>query len=100
MTTVRVVLPVHLQTLARVGSEVEVRVREEPTIQEVLDALEADYPSLRGTIREHGSKRRRAYMRYYACGEDISHEPPEMKLPPPVASGSDVFCVIGAISGG
>jgi sulfur-carrier protein len=100
MTTVRVALPVHLQTLAQVGGEVSVQVEENPTIREVLDALEAEYPVLRGTIREHASKNRRAFIRYYACGEDISHDPPDMQLPREVAIGRDALCVIGAISGG
>jgi sulfur-carrier protein len=98
--SVRVELPVHLQTLAGVGAEVRVEVGAEPTMQRVLDALEARYPALRGTIRDHGTARRRAYMRYFACGEDISHDPPDRPLPPAVASGADVVRVLGAISGG
>lgn len=101
MTTVKVALPVHLRTLARVDGEVEVQVPEVPTPNSVLDALEARYPMLKGTIREHGSaRRRRAFIRYFADGRDISHDSPDLPLPPPVASGADAFCVIGAISGG
>ncbi|MQA91759.1 MAG: hypothetical protein GEU90_16315 [Gemmatimonas sp.] len=100
MTTVRVALPVHLRTLARVEGELPISVEDRPTIADVLDALEDRYPVLRGTIREHGTSRRRAYIRYFACGQDISHEPPDTRLPDPVAMGSDVFQVIGAISGG
>jgi sulfur-carrier protein len=100
MTTVRVALPVHLRTLARVEGEVPVAVDETPSIADVLDALEDRYPMLRGTIRDHGTLKRRAYIRYFACGEDISHEPPETRLPAQVAAGSEVFQVIGAISGG
>jgi sulfur-carrier protein len=100
MSTVRIALPVHLQDLARVDGEVLVRVSDEPTVDSVLDALEAEFPALRGTIRDHGTRRRRAFIRYYACGEDISHDPPENPLPTAVADGSDAFCVIGAISGG
>jgi sulfur-carrier protein len=100
MSTVRIALPVHLQDLARVDGEVLVRVSDEPTVDSVLDALEAEFPTLRGTIRDHGTRRRRAFIRYYACGEDISHDPPENPLPTAVADGSDAFYVIGAISGG
>ena len=100
MSTVRVAIPVHLQNLARVAGEVELDVAQTATPNSVLDALESRYPMLRGTIRDHGSRRRRAYIRYFADGRDISHDSPDEPLPPSVANGSDAFCVIGAISGG
>ncbi len=100
MTTVKVALPAHLRTLARVGSEVPVDVEGDATVERVLDALESRYPMLRGTIREHGNHKRRAYMRYYACGEDISHEPTNVRLPDEIVSGDDVLIVLGAIAGG
>jgi hypothetical protein len=101
MTTVRVALPVHLRTLARVEGELPVEVADEPpTIHAVLDALEARYPQLQGTIRDHGTKKRRAYMRYFVCGRDVSHEPVDLPLPAAVTTGEEVFQVIGAISGG
>ena len=100
MTTVRITLPAHLRTLARVGSEVRVDVPDAPTINDVLDALESAYPALRGTIRDHGSTKRRAFIRYFACGRDLSHEPIDQPLSDPVAQGAAVFCVIGAIAGG
>jgi sulfur-carrier protein len=100
MNTVRVTLPAHLRALARVQHEVEVHVGDAATVAAVLDALEERYPMLRGTIRESGSGRRRAFIRYFACGTDISHEPPETPLPPAVAEGREALCVIGAISGG
>ena len=100
MTSIRVALPVHLQTLAKVEGEVPVDVDERPTIDHVLDQLEAKYPPLRGTIREHGSGKRRAYIRYFTCGEDVSHQPSDRPLPADVVEGREVFQVIGAISGG
>jgi hypothetical protein len=100
MTSVRVALPAHLRTLARVGSEVRVEVGGAPTIEGVLDALEARYPMLRGTIRDHGTKERRAYMRYFADGTDLSHDPTSTPLPESLVSGNEAFLVIGAISGG
>ena len=100
MTTVRIALPAHLRTLARVGSEVRVDVPDTPTIKDVLDALESAYPALRGTIRDQASAERRPFMRYFACGRDLSHEPMDEPLPDPVVHGADVFCVIGAIAGG
>ncbi len=93
-------LPVHLRTLARVDAEVVVEVEGEPTATAVLDALEAGYPMLKGTIREHGSRKRRAYMRYFADGQDISHDDPDRPLPTAVAAGREPFVVIGAIAGG
>ena len=97
----RVRMPVHLRTLARVdGAEVAVDVPDTPTIADVLDAVERDYPALRGTIRDHGGGRRRALVRFYACGEDLSHEPHDTRLPDRVVSGDEPFTVIGAIAGG
>lgn len=95
-----VALPVHLRTLARLDGDVRVEVEGEPSATAVLDALEARYPMLRGTIREHGTLRRRAYMRYFADGQDISHEDPSRPLPEAVTSGREPFVVIGAIAGG
>ena len=97
---IRVELPPHLQTLARVGREVQVEVRGEVTQRAVLDALEASYPVLRGTIRDHVTHTRRPYLRFFACEEDLSHESPDAPLPPPVAAGAEPFLVIGAMSGG
>jgi sulfur-carrier protein len=100
MTTIRVELPSHLRALARVEDELLLSVPGAPTIEGVLDALEASFPMLRGTIRDQGTRRRRAHMRYFGAGEDLSHEPPDAPLPAPVVSGADVFRVLGAISGG
>ena len=100
MTTVRVALPAHLRTLARVGPEVRVEVPDTPTIKGLLDALESAYPVLRGTIRDQASAERRPFMRYFACGRDLSHDPMDEPLPDPVVRGADAFCVIGAIAGG
>jgi sulfur-carrier protein len=100
VTSIRVVLPGNLRTLAGVGSEVVVEVSDQPTIGGVLDALEATYPVLRGTIRDHGTLRRRAFMRYFACEQDLSHDPLDAPLPDPVVHGRDVFRVVGAIAGG
>ena len=100
MTLVRVVLPVHLRNRARVDDELEVEVPGHPTARSVLDALEARHPALRGTIRDHATGERRAFLRYFAAGSDISHDPQDAPLPEAVASGRDVFCVIGAIAGG
>jgi len=97
---VRVKLPYHLQNLARAGAEVEVDVQGAATQRAVLDALEAKYPMLRGTIREHGSGQRRAYLRFFACQEDLSHEPPDAPLPAAVAAGEEPFIILGAIAGG
>ena len=100
MTTVRVALSAHLRTLARVDAEVELEVVEPVTVNTVLDALESRYPVLRGTIRDHGTDRRRAFIRFFACGRDLSHEPPDAPLPDAVSSGSDALMVVGAIAGG
>jgi molybdopterin synthase sulfur carrier subunit len=98
---IRVVLPFHLRTLAGVaGTEVSVEVVGEPTVTSVLDALEAQYPMLRGTIREYESGRRRAYLRFFACANDISFDPVDAPLPAAVADGSEPLLVIGAIAGG
>jgi len=99
-STVRLEIPVHLRTLAGVDGEVRVELEGEPTVAATLDALEARYPMLRGTIRDHATARRRAFIRYFACGEDISHEPVDAPLPPAVRRGDDVLRVIGAIAGG
>ena len=97
---IRVVLPAHLRTLARVAGEVTVDVQGEPTQRTVLDALEDRFPMLRGTIRDHVTKRRRAFVRFFACGEDLSHEAPDAPLPAPVAKGAEPFLVVGAMAGG
>ena len=100
MTTVRVALSAHLRTLARVDAEVELEVVEPVTVNTVLDALESRYPVLRGTIRDHGTDRRRAFIRFFACGRDFSQEPPDAPLPDAVSSGTDALMVVGAIAGG
>ena len=97
---IRVVLPAHLRTLARVGSEVELEVEGRVTQRSVLDALEARYPMLRGTIRDHVTQQRRPFLRFFACEEDFSHEPPDAPLPEAVVSGAEPFLIIGAIAGG
>jgi sulfur-carrier protein len=97
---IRVVLPAHLRTLARVDDEVEVRVDGPPTLGSVLDALEDQYPVLRGTIRDHVTLKRRAFVRFYACEQDLSHEPPETTLPAAVVEGTEPFLVVGAMAGG
>ena len=93
-------LPFHLRNLAQVGSEVQLEVATPVTQRAVLDALEARYPMLRGTIREHGTLQRRAFLRFFACEEDLSHESPDAPLPEAVASGKEPFVVLGAIAGG
>jgi len=98
--TVRVELPQHLRTLAHVGREVELEVAAPVTQRSVLDALETRYPMLRGTIRDHGTQQRRAFLRFFACEEDLSHESPDAPLPDAVASGKEPFLIIGAIAGG
>jgi hypothetical protein len=97
---IRVELPAHLRTLARVGPEVVLDVAGPVTQRSVLDALEASYPVLRGTIRDHTTQQRRAFIRFFACAEDLSHEPPDAALPQAVATGSEPFLVVGALSGG
>ena len=97
---IRVVLPQHLRTLARVGDEVEIDVEGRATTRAILDALEARYPMLRGTIRDHVTQQRRPYLRFFACEEDLSHDPPDAPLPDAVAKGTEPFLVIGAMAGG
>ena len=97
---IRVELPHHLRTLAQVGNEVELKVEGPVTQATVLDALEAMYPMLRGTIRDHTTKKRRAFVRFFACGEDLSHEAPDTLLPQAVATGAAPFMIVGAIAGG
>ena len=97
---IRVVLPYHLRNLAHVGSEIQLDVAGPVTISSVLDALEANYPMLCGTIRDHSTKERRAFLRYFACEQDLSHESPDIPLPPEIVSGKEPFIVIGAIAGG
>ena len=97
---IRVTLPAHLRKLARVDGEVKLDVEGQVTQRSVLDALETRYPMLRGTIRDHVTQRRRAFVRFFACGEDLSHEPPEAPLPDAVAKGTEPFMIVGAIAGG
>lgn len=97
---VRVILPAHLRTLAHSSSELRLEVPPPVTVAAVLDALEACYPMLRGTVRDHDSKQRRAYVRFYAGEEDLSLEPPHTLLPEAVASGHEPFTILGAIAGG
>jgi hypothetical protein len=95
-----VVLPAHLRTLARVDGEVTVDVEGSATLRTVLDALEAKYPMLRGTVRDHVTQERRAFVRFFACEEDLSHDSPDTPLPDAVVRGSEPFLVVGAIAGG
>jgi molybdopterin synthase sulfur carrier subunit len=97
---IQVVLPAHLRTLARVGSEVSVEVQGPVTLRAVLDALESRYPMLRGTIRDHVTLERRPFLRFFACQEDVSHESPDALLPESVAAGKEPLMIIGAIAGG
>ncbi len=97
---IRIELPAHLQELARVGREVTLEVEGPATLRSVLDALEARYPVLSGTIREHVTERRRPFVRYFACEEDLSHEPPDTLLPDAVARGVEPFLIVGAMAGG
>ena len=97
---IRVELPAHLRTLARVGREVKLQVQGPVTQRSVLNALEADYPMLRGTIRDHVTQRRRPFLRFFACEQDLSHELPDAPLPDAVASGAEPLLVVGAIAGG
>ena len=97
---IRVILPHHLRTLAHVGTELELEVKGPVTQRSVLDALEAAYPMLRGTIRDHATQQRRPFLRFFACEEDLSHESPDALLPDAVASGAEPLLVIGAIAGG
>jgi molybdopterin synthase sulfur carrier subunit len=97
---IRVILPPHLRGLACVRGEVELEVEGPATQRSVLDALEARYPMLRGTIREHVTQQRRPFLRFFACEEDLSHEPPDAPLPEAVASGAEPLLILGAIAGG
>jgi hypothetical protein len=97
---IRVELPYHLRNLARVDREVQLEVEAPATVRSVLDALEARFPVLRGTIREHGTLKRRPFIRFFACKEDLSNDPPETVLPEAVVSGAEPFLVVGAMAGG
>ena len=97
---IRVELPFHLRNLARVDVEVQLEVAEPVTVQAVLDALEARYPVLRGTIRDHGTLKRRPFVRFFACKEDLSLEPPETPLPAAIVNGEEPFLIVGAMAGG
>ena len=97
---IRVMLPAHLRTLANVGDEVTVAVDGSVTNGSILDALESAYPVLRGTIRDHVTKQRRPFLRFFACAEDVSHEPQDARLPDAIANGREPFMVIGALAGG
>jgi molybdopterin synthase sulfur carrier subunit len=97
---IRVILPAHLRTLAHVGGEVKLEVEGQASQRSVLDALEACYPMLRGTIRDHVTQQRRPFLRFFACAEDLSHESPDALLPEAVASGAEPFLVLGAVAGG
>jgi len=93
-------LPAHLRMLARLTGEVELQVEGPITQRSVLDALESSYPMLRGTIREHGTQQRRPFVRFFACEQDLSHEAPDTPLPDAIATGADIFLIVGAIAGG
>jgi molybdopterin converting factor small subunit len=97
---IRVMLPAHLRTLARTGTEVQLDLDVAVTIRAILDALEARYPMLSGTLRDHVTQQRRPFVRFFACGEDWSHESPDKVLPDAIASGAEPFLVVGAIAGG
>jgi len=97
---IRVELPFHLRNLARITGEVELEVGGPVTQRTVIDAIEARYPMLRGTIRDHVTLKRRPFLRFYACGEDLSHESPDTPVPDPVANGTEPYLIIGAIAGG
>ena len=97
---IRVILPAHLRTLAAVKDEVALEVKGQPTQRSVLDALELRYPMLCGTIRDHVTQKRRPFLRFFACQEDLSHESPDTPLPEPVASGQEPFLIVGSVAGG
>ncbi len=97
---IRVVLPAHLRTLAHVDGEVKLDVEGQATQRSVLDALEARYPMLRGTIRDHVTHQRRAFVRFFACAQDLSHDPPDAPLPDAIAMGAEPFMIVGAMAGG
>ena len=100
INTIHVTLPYHLRTLAQAGKEVEVQVDGAVTIGSVLDALEKQYPMLRGTIRDHVTHQRRDFIRFFACGQDLSHQPPDTPLPDAILTGAEPFRVVGAMAGG
>jgi len=100
LSMVRVILPQHLRTLAHVNGEVLLEVEGAVTLGLVLDTLEEKYPVLRGTIRDHDTKQRRAFLRFFACEEDLSHEPPDTPLPEAVTNGTEPFIILGAVAGG
>ena len=97
---IRVILPPHLRGLARVSGEVKLEIEGQPTQRSVVDALEASYPMLRGTVRDHITQQRRPFLRFFACEEDLSHESPDAPLPEAVASGAEPLLIVGAIAGG
>jgi molybdopterin synthase sulfur carrier subunit len=97
---IRVTLPAHLRKLAQVDGEVKLKVESPITQRSVLDTLEARYPMLRGTIRDHATQKRRAFVRFFACGQDVSHQAPDAPLPEAVATGAEPFMIVGAIAGG
>jgi len=97
---IRVILPAHLRTLAKVTAEVKLDITGPVTQRSILDALEAGYPALQGTLRDHGTLKRRPFVRFFACEQDLSHESPDAPLPEAVASGAEPFLVVGAIAGG
>jgi sulfur-carrier protein len=97
---IRVILPAHLRTLAHAGSEITLEVERPVTQRSILDALEANYPMLSGTIRDHITQQRRPFVRFFACTEDLSHDAPDTPLPEAVASGAEPFLIVGAIAGG
>jgi hypothetical protein len=97
---IKVVLPTHLRTLARVKGKIELQIEGPITQRSILDALESEYPMLRGTIRDHVTQKRRPFIRFFACGEDWSHKSPDAPLPHAVATGTEPFLIVGAIAGG
>jgi hypothetical protein len=97
---IRVMLPTNLRKLANTASEVQLQVQDPVTLAAVLEALEAHYPMLRGTIRDHRTRQRRPYIRFFACGEDLSHEPPDVALPAEVVTGAEPLRIVGALAGG
>lgn len=97
---IRVILPTYLQRLANVGREVQIEIDGDVTFSRLLDRIEEIYPMLKGTIRDHGTKERRAYLRFFACGEDLSHLAPDTRLPQDVLGGKEPFRIVGAMSGG
>jgi hypothetical protein len=97
---IRVVLPAHLKTLAQVSGEVTLQVQAPVTQRTVLDALEAEYPMLRGTVRDHSTQKRRAFVRFFGGEEDLSHDPPDAPLPEAIVAGAEPFCIVGAMAGG